>query len=100
MAFDINGGTRLLIGGTETEESGDLLRIIEVSESSRADDECGGKAGTNALDGREGFHLPVILGLGKVGEFPFELANQLLQGLYDLKDGALAGRIYHRQDFQ
>ena len=55
MSFDIYGCSGLLIGGTYSDEAGQLLCIVEVGKTSGCKDQCRSERNTDSFDGCQGF---------------------------------------------
>ena len=62
MPFDIYGCSRLLIGGTYTDEAGQLLGIVEVGKASGGKNQRRSERNADSFDGCQGFELLVELG--------------------------------------
>lgn len=62
MSFDIYGCSGLLIGGTYSDEAGELLGIVEVGKPSGRKDQCRSERNADSFDGCQGFELLVELG--------------------------------------
>ena len=88
----IDGGSGLFVSRTQSEVSGDLLGVLEVSEASGGDYECGGERHTYTLDGCEERELLSELVPDKLRKFLLKPGKPLVNAherLVDRVDGAL-----------
>ena len=97
VSSDVYGSSGLFVGRTDTEISGDLLGVLEVSKASGSDDECRGERYAYAFDGCQERELPAELHFDKIREFRLKPVTLLFKELDSLVYGMGCTFVRDRQ---
>ena len=97
MPSDVYRSSGLFVSRTDTEISGDLLGILEVSEPTGSDDERRGERYAYSLDGSQQCELPTEFGFDKICEFRLEPVTPLFKVLDSFVYGMCRSFVRNRQ---